>query len=530
MRIGIGRQGPMRYPPTEMRFRGPAAAALALAALTATAPARADGPLGSNGTLIRTSEYTVDLSHGLVLDGSRPTGLGGAYVAIAEGVDGMLQNPASPAHRLPYSFSDFDYDVGAGITFPTTVASGDYFNSGRSTTDFGTQAEREGFLFLNAAGLVQWGKWGLGAALDLQNYGLRRSQDPSVGSKQDRLYARFVVSHVQLARRLGGVILGGGLRLSTLSVIRQQAGASIETELFSVTGTALEAGLLWRPTSLPLRLGASVHSAFTTEPARGSNSIQSVSGDFIVPDPDDPSNPDAPNVFYLPQRLSQPWGIDLGAAVQLGPRPLNPPWVNPARVTARLRRYLAWRRLERRRRRDSELRRIKQRGGDVSAARAALDSQIAIEDELDAAQLEREAHRVVQGLRASYARLQRFYVLVAASVRITGPVPDGVGVESFLQQRVDRAGQRVTFSPRLGLESEVVPNWLRARAGTYVEPTRFSNPNAAARLHTTVGLDVRLFSWTVFSLLPQGTSFRAGGFVDAAPRYFGWGLSVGVWH
>ena len=86
------------------------------------------------------------------------------------------------------------------------------------------------------------------------------------------------------------------------------------------------------------------------------------------------------------------------------------------------------------------------------------------------------------------------------------------------------------FSPRLGIESEVVPEWLKLRGGTYVEPTRFSHEDARARLHGTLGFDLKVFPWTVFGLFHEGTEWRVGGSLDAAVRYLGWGVSIGVWH
>ncbi len=71
--------------------------------------------------------------HGPVFAGTRVTGLGGAYVAIAEDVDGDLQNPAAPAVRPFFSFTQFDYWLGFGITFPATLSGVDFFNSGSKT-------------------------------------------------------------------------------------------------------------------------------------------------------------------------------------------------------------------------------------------------------------------------------------------------------------------------------------------------------------------------------------------------------------
>ncbi|HEY2405809.1 MAG TPA: hypothetical protein VGI10_07395, partial [Polyangiaceae bacterium] len=86
-----------------------------------------------DGATITTSRYTIDLYQGPVLAGTRVIGLGGAFVAIGEGVDGNSQNPAAPAVRTPESNSHIDYDLGFGLTFPATLKNSDFFNSGRRT-------------------------------------------------------------------------------------------------------------------------------------------------------------------------------------------------------------------------------------------------------------------------------------------------------------------------------------------------------------------------------------------------------------
>lgn len=62
-------------------------------------PAQGAGPIGANGSDLETSNYSLDLYLGSVVAGNRVTGMGGAYVAVAEDVDGNLQNPAAPAVR-----------------------------------------------------------------------------------------------------------------------------------------------------------------------------------------------------------------------------------------------------------------------------------------------------------------------------------------------------------------------------------------------------------------------------------------------
>jgi hypothetical protein len=505
--------------------------AVALCVLGFEHAALAAGPLGPNGSTIATSAYGVDLSHGLVLDGSRPTGLGGAYVAIGDGTDGMHQNPAAPALRTPYSFDDFDYDLGVGVTLPTTVASADYFNTGARTTNVGVSSQRLDFLFWSVAGLLQWGPWGVGAALDVQNYGLQAAADATTVGHRDELRASFLTGHVQLARAVGDVVVGGGFRLTGLSIVRTQGRNGVQSDLFDSSGSAVEAGAVWRPAELPFRIGASVHSSVNTDAVVVTDAVVFDATDRIIPgDPNQPGDFSVPGTLYLPDQVTLPWDVDVGVALQLGPRPMNPRWVNPRRVLLRLTRYLEWRRRERRRRAEAEIRRVERGGGDVAAARAALDAEEATASALDEARLARERDRVDRELRHRYADLARFYVLISASLVVVGPVSRGVGVESFLQRRVNRSGEHGSLSPRLGMESEIVPHYLEVRAGTYLEPTRFSTPNAAARLHATFGFDARLVPWSVFGLLPKDTCWRAGAVIDAAPRYLGWGASLGVWH
>ncbi len=64
-------------------------------------PASAEGQLGPDGSPINTSNYTVDLTRGVVISTSRVVGLSGAATSLAQGVEGGLQNPAAVAYRGP---------------------------------------------------------------------------------------------------------------------------------------------------------------------------------------------------------------------------------------------------------------------------------------------------------------------------------------------------------------------------------------------------------------------------------------------
>ncbi|HEY8075338.1 MAG TPA: hypothetical protein VIF62_14540, partial [Labilithrix sp.] len=65
--------------------------------------ALADGPLGAQGTPIKTSKYTFDVFQGPILASSRVTAMAGAYTAIADGTEGITFNAAAPAVRPAYS-------------------------------------------------------------------------------------------------------------------------------------------------------------------------------------------------------------------------------------------------------------------------------------------------------------------------------------------------------------------------------------------------------------------------------------------
>ena len=142
------------------------ACAVAATALGTSSRALAGGPLAPEGEPIATSSYAIDISQGPVLGGSRPTSLAGAYVAIAEGVEGNLHNPAAPAVRPAHSLDWFSKSFGLGLTFPALTEL-DYYNTGPRPD---SSRAPSSFLFLTPAANLMWGHFGLGATLELQHY------------------------------------------------------------------------------------------------------------------------------------------------------------------------------------------------------------------------------------------------------------------------------------------------------------------------------------------------------------------------
>jgi hypothetical protein len=457
------------------------------------AHARGAGPLGARGDPITTSSYHIDYFQGPVLASSRVTGLGGAYAGIAEGVEADAVNAAAPAMRVPWSVDWFDYDLTAGISFPSLLRKTDFDNNGSAGFSF------KDFYFLQAGGNMQLGAWGFGALADMQTYHLQGL--PPVTGLPPNLHVTLIKGHALASRALldGQLIMGAGIRIAQLrfTASEDSTGARGSQDLLTMTGAGPEAGIIWAPHRLPLRVG--------------------VSGRFPVQSKADPTSPTTPNAqgdtvigaMYLPDTVQLPWELEAGIAVQLGPRPLNVPWVNPNEVVAQLREQIAQAREQR-------------LGNGVSAKDDAALRKIE-DDRLKASKRDARAR-----LKARDHALPRNRWLLSSSVLITGPVADAVGVESFLEQRVDRSGQRVSITPRVGLEAEPVGGWLKLRAGSYLEPTRFRE--GAPRLHGTFGFDVKLLNWSVFGIWDEDTYWRVGGFVDGTRGYLGWGVSVGVWH
>jgi len=498
-----------------VNLRHAASALLALPCLVWAS--RAYAQLPADGQPIKTNHYGVDLFQGPVLAGTRPIGLAGAFVAIGEGVEGDTQNPASPAVRVPWSSGHFDYDLGFGVTFPATIKNSDFFNSGRRT-DL-PKGSTGDFVFLNVAANLQFGKWGLGVTSDLQRYALSRDTGDRADKSADQPVAQISVTHIQLSRAFadGQLIVGIGDRIATLAVENNSSLTSSQQSLFSTVGNGYEAGFLLRPNDSQFRVGAAFRTGVTTRP--------SANGAHTVLYQNDPINQ-----LYLPERVTVPWDLNLGLAVQLGPRPLNPLWRDPALEIERCKRFLRWRELERARRRRFELSRVASLHGDVDAAASALDAEFATEAALDATTLSQAEADVDAELHRRQRELQRFHVLLLGSLVVSGTTQDAVGVESFLERTVQRSGATLSYSPRVGIETESVPNWLRLRAGSYNEPTRFPSNKEGSRLHGTLGFDAKLFPFDAFGLFHEGTTWRAGGSLDAARNYFGWSVAIGVWH
>lgn len=147
-------------------------------------------------------------------------------------------------------------------------------------------------------------------------------------------------------------------------------------------------------------------------------------------------------------------------------------------------------------------------------------------------------------LNEKEAQDQQIYALLALDLVVTPSQPLSEvtykGPEGFAVDRDERAGTAWTAAVHAGAEFEPFPRWVKARLGTYYEPSRFEG--VSGRAHVTGGFDVhfphvwlvqkavdawswdpRIMGWVDVPLMAQVT-------VDRAEHYLSIGLSVGVWN
>lgn len=485
-----------------------ASAVLGISVLLLAPTVQAGGPLGENGSEITTSRYSVDLYQTAVWAGSKVTSLGGSYVALAYDVDGMLQNPAAPAVRPFFSVTDFDYWLGFGVTFPSSLTGMDFFNSGSQTVEEG--ADPDSLVYVTPAAILQFGNFGFGVNLELQSYGMTSSVPDA-----ERLSVAFNQAHIQAAYSFwqGALVLGGGVRLLNMEA-RVGTGAS-RTAPMSADGVGAEVGLLWQPRGEYFSVGAAFRSGIEAVAEFPAGLSLTEAGDVVF---DSPGGP-----VYLPESAKLPWDLHLGVVYNFGGAPPNQPWRSESTVVRRRllvleleaedlktefeKKLLAARTEEEREALEKEFEE-KQDSIDQRMADAKADGYWQIQDEL--------------------ARRSRNIAMVTVSVLLAGAVENAVGVESLRRQIVNRSGQWLVASPRIGSEVEVIPDWVRLRSGFYLEPTRFET--SSVRPHYTGGFDLALGVWNVFGLWPDDYRWRLGAGADIARDFQTIGVTAAGWY
>src|SRR5262249_14668059 len=109
---------------------------------------------------IASNAYAIEILQGPLLAPIHVTGIGGAYVAVAEDTEGAAVNSASPAVRDPYSTSWFDYDVSLGASAPGAFVRSDFDNHG-DFANLPSHARAGDFVDLNVGATLQFGELGV---------------------------------------------------------------------------------------------------------------------------------------------------------------------------------------------------------------------------------------------------------------------------------------------------------------------------------------------------------------------------------
>lgn len=424
----------------------------------------------------------------------------------------MATNVAAPAVREAFSLRSFDHDISVGIAFPGAYGNTDFNNRGENGDPRLVQ-RTDRFWYLNAGLQLQFGQLGITAMGDFLSYEVT---SPSQGTSSLSLTLGKIHAAAAYALLDHQLVLGAGARI----VLFDLGGSVGQGSLLQMAGVGPEVGAIVKPNGTPFRVGATLRS-----PVSAGN----ISAGHTVVDPS--TGVSSAGGFIVPDRITQPWELEAGIAWQFGSRPLNPPWIEPEKDERELARRIAENRAARAAERNRELSRMPRRTAadlSVRAARAKVlegeEKDLRDDEDLE---LEGAKDLLYQRRKARYLNWPRDYVLVLASMTLTGASSRGVALEGFLDQKRELVGRTLTIAPRVAAESELVPNLIRTRAGVYFEPSRFED--GTYRQHFTFGADLKLLSWDLLGIIP-GQTWRLTAFVDMAPRYQNFGFAIGAWH
>jgi hypothetical protein len=480
-----------------------------LAVITGASADLAHAQSTGAGSSLTRNDFSIDLVTGPIVGPNRVVSLGGAYTALGYGIDNAATTPAAYGARTLWDTRWFEWDATLDYS-PGAFRHTDFDNNGKSGV---TNSD---FLFVTGGGSAIIDDVGLGGLVRVQDYRIGRTAQLGL------IIANYGACYSFLD---GQLLIGASARTAVLSI----TDTTTRQSLVNFTGTGPEVGAILGLADLPFRIGVAARSGVTSAQDNRAHTALGLT---------------------LPRSVSLPPEVQVGFAYQLGNRPLNRRWVNPHDRERDLRNEMLARRLEREREElraelaDARLRRALETGpptalstlpdsmmDDADAAlepreRAFWQAELKLREREERELRERIAlaelrHR--NGLRA----LSRRYLLLSVDTLLTGATDAGVGLDSFLSQVRQTSGRNPSLSVRFGAEGEPIQNRLKLRVGSYLEPSRFAD--SAARLHATLGLDLRLFAWDVFGLVDE-FDLRITAALDLAERYRNFGFSVGIWH
>lgn len=489
-----------------------------LAALTAGALIVIGAPEAAHADAFPNNRYAIDLFQGPVLAPIRLTGMSGAYGGHAEGIEGMVANAAAPAVREPFSASWFEFDISGSISIPLSLfENNDFDNSGANDSDYSN------FVYLTGGVLSQFGMFGVGANAELQRYSLTSADGASTAVTVGKY-------HGLAAIRLVGdqLMIGAGARLLTL-------GLDAPDTTLTTIGAAPQIGILIRPDWTSFRIGATYRFAVDAGELVGGARSRDAAGRARA------------GGLILPDRVVWPWELEVGVAIQVGPRPLNPVWIDPHEQEEEIAATQRDERAERAGRDAAEIATIADPGERARRAAELAEQERAARGQ-DERRFEQAKARLKRERRARYWNWPRQHLLLLVDLLASGGVDGGVKLADFLGQNetcrdrpeaqreacraglpsiVGSSGSAINFSPRVGIETEPVPSVVKTRFGTYYEPSR-NDDARVGRQHFTFGADLKLFPTTWWGLVPQ-VIYKAQASFDIAPRYQSLSAGIGVW-
>src|SRR5262245_4367608 len=217
--------------------------------------------------------------------------MGGTGIASGEGSAYMSSNPAAAGVRPAASTRSWDWDV--HLDWLNPQLSDDFDNSGDSSEKLGSA------IYVTGGLLGQWRRWALGVSGSWLQH---------VVTLPDGTEAKPLayIGHLILAGSFWDDVLtiGVGGKAAVFSLDVTQGSQKLH---FDLTGGTIEAGAIWRPKALPLRVGLSMQGVIS-----GINFEQS-----NCPDPMNCGG------FILPKEVDVPWQVGAGIAWRYGATPWN---------------------------------------------------------------------------------------------------------------------------------------------------------------------------------------------------------------
>lgn len=464
---------------------------------------------------ITDSKYTLEYFQGPVTSSSRVMGLAGAFAALAEGCEGEYSNAASPAVRPWYSLSKLDYDICLGFTAPGAFGGTDFENAGR-----GADANRfKNSATLNVGLQLVYGLFGATVLLDTFSLALTTDASATTTIAVNRVTSSIATSFLD-----GHLLVGIGFRSLVFQGGQRAGFARDDASLFNASGTGLQVGAVFMPTRLPLRLGATFRDRIHIDGIQGNPAESMFGGNQVAAG------------LILPERVIIPAEIEVGAAIEFGRRVFNPDWVDPTTHEDLIRARYERKALER----EGAYAKIldETREADRNRKRAELERRDLEMQDREKEEMNKEIQEVerlrrertkLYSRKTAILHLDLLYTAPVGSTLIGGTLATATSITGFAEQKKFAYGDATVgfFSPRVALETEVIPMWLILRGGTYMEPSLYDQGHP--RAHLTGGFDFRLIRFNPWGLFGE-SPWRFRFAFDGAPRYTNFGFSIGKYH